>query len=255
MLLANIPAWFAKRFGADATGSYIRTVPATTADPNAASMALGFPPNTFVDEGAGGSPPDGRDFNGILNYLSAWTQWIGAGGPIPWNSTVAAAGYPIGSVVQSTVTAGLMWRSTVDGNTTNPDAAGAGWTAFSVVVASVADIQAATSALLIVTPKNLRDAGYDRITSQSLIPNFGYRVHASGFKQCWGRQDVPAGGQQDVTLPVTHTTFVMPALGAEISVTAGSSLKVGLSPPGLNTFTIFNRDTVDRSVTWQSVGV
>ena len=89
MQLSDIPAWFAKRFGADASGSHIRPVPATSVDPNAASMALGFPPNTFVDIGAGGAPPDGRDVNGILNFLSAWAQWQGLGGPTPRSRAIA----------------------------------------------------------------------------------------------------------------------------------------------------------------------
>lgn len=131
MNLSDIPAWFTKRFGADATGSFIRSVPLTTADPAAASMSLGFPPQTFTDEGAGGTPPDGRDFNGILNFLSAWAQWQGAGGAVPFNSTIASnGGYPKGAQVFSTVSPSLVWVNQADGNTTNPDSGGtANWAA------------------------------------------------------------------------------------------------------------------------------
>lgn len=129
MQFSDLPAFFAKRFGADATGTHIRAVPATTADPNAASMALGFPPNTFVDVSAGGSPPDGRDFNGILNYLSAWAQWQSVGGAIQWSSTISAAigGYPLGATVLSATDLGSYWLCTVNNNTSNPDTGGAGW--------------------------------------------------------------------------------------------------------------------------------
>lgn len=128
MQSTEIPSWPAKKFAEDATGTYVRTVPQTTADPAAASFELGFPPQTFTDEGAGGTPPDGRDFNGILNFLSAWAQWMGLGGPVPYNSTVSSGtGYPKGARVQSATTPPRIWLSTVENNTTNPDLGGAGW--------------------------------------------------------------------------------------------------------------------------------
>lgn len=128
MQLSDIPEWTPKKFANDATGTYIREVPQTTADPAAASFSLGFPPQTFTDEGAGGTPPDGRDFNGILNYLSAWAQWVGLGGPVPYDATVSSAGgYPKGARVQSVTNPPRIWLCTIDNNTTNPDSGGAGW--------------------------------------------------------------------------------------------------------------------------------
>ena len=128
MQLSDIPSWSEKKFAEDATGLYVRSIPQTTADPAAASMSLGFPPQTFTDEGAGGTPPDGRDFNGILNFLAAWAQWVGMGGPVPYNSGVSTAGgYPKGARVQSAANPPRIWLNTVDNNTTNPDTGGAGW--------------------------------------------------------------------------------------------------------------------------------
>lgn len=128
MQATDIPDWTPKKFAESATGSYVRAVPQTTVDPAAASFDLGFPPQTFTDEGAGGTPPDGRDFNGILKYLSAWAQWVGLGGPVAYNPAVAAAGgYPKGARVLSATRFARIWISTVDNNVTNPDAGGAGW--------------------------------------------------------------------------------------------------------------------------------
>lgn len=130
MQASDLPGWFAKKFAEDATGTYVRTVPATTVDPAAASFALGFPPQTFTDEGAGGTPPDGRDVNGILNFLSAWAQWVGLGGPVPYRASISSAGgYPVGARVQSVTTPPRIWLCTVDNNVTNPDSGGAGWVA------------------------------------------------------------------------------------------------------------------------------
>lgn len=126
MQLSNLPAWVAKVFAQDATGSYVRAVPVTTTDPGAASHALGFPPQTFTAEGAGGTPPDGRDVNGVLNYLAAWARWQGAGGSVTFSAAVASAGgYPKGAVVLSASVAGLFFVSTADDNTTNPESGGA----------------------------------------------------------------------------------------------------------------------------------
>lgn len=129
MQSSDVPSKSAKVFGQSATGTYIRTVPQTTADPAAASFDIGFPPQTFTDEGAGGTPPDGRDFNGILNFLTAWARWQSAGAPIVYDPTFQASvgGYPMGAVVASAVTLGIFWISTVENNATNPDAGGAGW--------------------------------------------------------------------------------------------------------------------------------
>lgn len=129
MQSSDVPSKSAKVFGQSATGTYIRTVPQTTADPAAASFDIGFPPQTFTDEGAGGTPPDGRDFNGILNFLTAWARWQSAGAPIAYDPTFQASvsGYPMGAVVASAVTLGIFWISTVENNMTNPDAGGAGW--------------------------------------------------------------------------------------------------------------------------------
>lgn len=130
MDLSAIPTWFKEKWGQSAGGSYIRTVPVTTSDPAAASFDLGFPPQTFTNESAGGTPPDGRDVNGALNVITAWLQFLGAGGTGAFNSDIATAGgYPNGAVVQSRVTAGLLWISTADNNTTDPDGSSpANWT-------------------------------------------------------------------------------------------------------------------------------
>lgn len=129
MQASQIPTKFQIPFGQNASGGNIRTIPVTTTDPDRASQSLGWPPSVFTPEGAGGVPPDGRDFNGLDNMLSAWAQWYSIGGPIAWDSTQSAAigGYPSGAIVGSVTAPGTYWQSTADNNTTNPDTGGAGW--------------------------------------------------------------------------------------------------------------------------------
>jgi len=134
MQSSQIPDKSQRVFAQDATGSYVRAIPQTTSDPAAASFAQGFPPQTFTDEGAGGTPPDGRDFNGVFNFLSAWQRWAAAGGPIVYDAAFqeGIGGYPKGAVVGSTVSFDLFWLSTIENNTTNPDTGGAGWRRFAL---------------------------------------------------------------------------------------------------------------------------
>lgn len=118
-------------FASSAGSNYIRTVPVPsqigTTD-GAASYTDGFPPDTFVNEAAGGYPPNGRDINYLLNVISAWDRWVAAGGSPVYDSTFSSAigGYPNGAVLRMSDGGGF-WISTVDDNTSDPDSGGANW--------------------------------------------------------------------------------------------------------------------------------
>ena len=131
MLLSQIPYKFLEIFGKNASGTLLTTpIPQTTGSGIRASQDQGFPLATATPIGSGGTPPDIRDFNGIFQYLSSWSQWVQSGGAIYYDSVFSAAigGYPIGSVLSVAGSVGQFWISTMDGNTTNPDTGGAGWT-------------------------------------------------------------------------------------------------------------------------------
>lgn len=142
MLAASIPQKFNITWGTATPSSNIRTIPQASQigiQAGAASLTDGFPPVCFLPIGAGGTPPFGQDFNGILRQLTQWDQWIQAGNALPYDSAFSAAvgGYPAGAVVQSVTLAlsGVLWQSTIDNNTNNPDTAyasqnpNAGWQA------------------------------------------------------------------------------------------------------------------------------
>lgn len=132
MKASDIPPKFPEAFAAFAAAGFIRPIPTTTGDPAAASLDLGFPPATATPVGAGGTPPSIEDINGILNQITLWSQWQAAAGPIKRDGTfqTAIGGYTAGTVLASASVIGNFWISTVDDNTTNPDASGAGWTGF-----------------------------------------------------------------------------------------------------------------------------
>jgi hypothetical protein len=130
MLNSQLPVRFPIPFGNSAGGSFIRQIPVPsqqTIDPGAASLTDGFPPDTFIPVSAGGEPPNGSDFNGILNQISAWNRWQAVGGMVPFNSAFAAAigGYPMGALLRSSIIIDDFWMSLVDNNSTDPDSASA----------------------------------------------------------------------------------------------------------------------------------
>lgn len=145
MLLSGIPGKFPVPFAKSAGSGFIRPVPTASQigiTNGAASLTDGFPPLNFQPLGAGGVPPYGQDMNGILNQISAWTQWQNAGGTVPYDPTFQAqiSGYPKGAVVASVTTVGLFWYCMTDSNLSNPDAGGAGWLAWQVLGALAANI-------------------------------------------------------------------------------------------------------------------
>lgn len=126
MQASQIPARYPLVWAKNAAGAYIRTVPVQSQigiQDGAASFNDGFVPDNFTPVAAGGVPPFGQDFNGLLNIITSWQQWQQAGGPVGYDATFAAAvgGYPLGAILNSNVTLGAQWCSTVDGNLTNPD--------------------------------------------------------------------------------------------------------------------------------------
>jgi hypothetical protein len=132
MLASAVPGKFNIPFANAAGGSFIRAIPQASQigiTNGAASLTDGFPPDTFSPIAAGGVPPFGQDFNGLLNQITLWNQWQSAGGPIIYDGTFATAigGYPKGAMVQSAVTVGLFFISLVDSNSTNPDSGGTNW--------------------------------------------------------------------------------------------------------------------------------
>ncbi|WP_369788287.1 hypothetical protein [Rouxiella sp. WC2420] len=88
----------------------------------AASFTDGFPPLTMTPITAGGIPPAGADFNGILNAITVAVRWSAAGSGYPFDSdfSTAVTGYPKGALIPSSDFSGY-WINTQDGNTTSPE--------------------------------------------------------------------------------------------------------------------------------------
>lgn len=129
MLASGIPYKFQYVWGQNATAGFVTDpIPASSSGP-IASQSLGFPPLTATQKASGGTPPNIADWNGLAFYLSAWAQWMQAGGPVGYDATFSTnnGGYPAGAILSSSG-GSHQWLSTVDNNTSDPDTGGANWT-------------------------------------------------------------------------------------------------------------------------------
>ncbi len=189
MLASDIPsARFPLPFANGASNTY-KTVPIPTASTGTsrASLTDGFPPQTFVAVGAGGTPPDGRDFNGLLFEVTGWLRWQQAGGPIQYDSAFSTAigGYPNGAVLMSNPK-GVLWMSTADNNTTNPDSGGANWAPLMPIKAP--DPLNALDDTNFVTPAGLAEFySTGPQPPDALYAQNGFYTNPGGKIDVWGR--------------------------------------------------------------------
>lgn len=129
---AAAPPEVVEPFGVNAGAGFITNpIPVASqigTNPGAASYNDGFPPQCFVDTSAGGTPPSGKDFNGILYTCTAAIAALNAGQLYPYSATLqtAIAGYALGAVLAKADGSGV-WISTTAANVTDPDTGGAGW--------------------------------------------------------------------------------------------------------------------------------
>jgi hypothetical protein len=128
MLQSNQPPKILIPFANSGTKNTIPTTSQIGITDGAASYPDGFPPLTMTPVSSGGVPPYGADMNGILNAVTLIQRWQSGGGHFQYDATWSSdnAGYPKGAMLLKSTGLGL-WFNTVDGNTTNPDASGAGW--------------------------------------------------------------------------------------------------------------------------------
>lgn len=89
-----------------------------------ASLKAGFPPDTRIPKDIGGEPPDGLDFNGILNVLSQAIVFMQKGNAYQFDASLAP--YPIGALVRSNDNL-TTYQSTVPLNSNNPNNNMTGW--------------------------------------------------------------------------------------------------------------------------------
>ena len=121
----------------------------TGQDPQDATWLTGWESITFTPIEAGGKPPKGQDFNGVLNALSQNNVFVQNGGRYKFSQDVIAnyGGYAKDAIVQSD-DGTREFISLVDSNTTNPNnGLGGNW----LVYAGAGSVPPATSTTAGVT--------------------------------------------------------------------------------------------------------
>lgn len=216
MQSSNTPPKLQKPFAAGAGAGYIRTVPVASQPGNAASYTDGFPPTTFLPISAGGVPPDGRDFNGLLNSITSILQWFQAGYFPAFDAAFATqiGGYPVGAILRST-DGHSFWRCTTENNSNNPDTGGAGWAAHGVhtvfgrtgpdITAQAGDYTAAQVGALA-----------SNALSNASVGTNGYQVLPSGLIMQWGTAPSTAEDvEQQIFFPIAfpNACFQVQATG------------------------------------------
>lgn len=123
-----------------ATSGLKNAIP-STANPvtGNAGYDAGFPAINMTAKEAGGIPPFGQDFNGIIFDITTAIRYLEAGMQFPYSSSFATAvgGYPLGAIVTRTDGTGF-WRNGVANNTTDPETFGSGWQPDGSGISSVA---------------------------------------------------------------------------------------------------------------------
>lgn len=132
MQISNLPKLLPVPFANSGSKQDIPVASQIGVEGGRASYTDGFPPLTRTPIAAGGIPPFGTDFNGVLNDITSAIRWAQAGGGYGYDSTFSSgvSGYPVGARLANSTGDGY-WLNTVDGNTNNPETAAAspltGW--------------------------------------------------------------------------------------------------------------------------------
>lgn len=229
MQASNAPSKSAVPFADSGTKNTIPVASQIGVTPGAASFTDGFPPLTMTPLAAGGVPPYGADFNGILNFLSAAVRWSQAGGRYPFDAAFATAvgGYPKGAVLAATSGNGS-WLNLVDNNTADPDSGGANWVALPAGIASTAQAQALTDDTVALTPKKLDDSF--KGANQSLTTP-GFQKNPGGTVEQWVRIDHTSGMgvSQAYTFPYAFPNGVLGMSVIDFSVPSAGAVVFSLS--------------------------
>ena len=123
----SIPKFFQKAF---AQNGGRQDVPVTgDTSGGRASYDVGFPPVTRTPIIAGGIPPFGTDFNGVLYDLSQAIQYLQSGVTFPFNQDFAYAigGYSVKAIVADPSDPTILWQNN-NANNTLPPSVPNGWT-------------------------------------------------------------------------------------------------------------------------------
>lgn len=123
----SIPKFFQRAFAQNGSKQNVPITGDTSG--GRASYDVGFPPVTRVPIVAGGIPPFGTDFNGVLYDLSQAIQYLQSGVTFPFDQDFANAigGYSVKAIVADPSDPTILWQNN-NANNTLPPSVPNGWT-------------------------------------------------------------------------------------------------------------------------------
>ena len=95
---------------------------------------------------------------------------------------------------------------------------------------------------------------FSRVTAQSLNPT-GYRVHADGFKECWGSSFVAAVRDTFIPFPTPHEAWCVPVGSAARPAADEANIGVFSVDLASGGFIVRNRNTEGVTFYWHTRGV
>lgn len=255
MQVSNAPSKSAVPFADSGTKNTIPVASQIGVTPGAASFTDGFPPLTMTPLAAGGVPPYGADFNGILNFLSAAVRWAQAGASYPYDAAFASSigGYPKGAVLANASGTGL-WFNLADNNATNPDSGGSNWIALPSGIATASEAQGLANNTHALTPKGLDDAFMG--ANQSLGSNTFYQKYPGGLLIQGGNVNAATADFQ-VTFPIA---FIAAPISIVVTVAGNNASLLGamVDEGSLTNFAVRVRDASGavggKTVDWVAYG-
>lgn len=159
MQLSTRPLRIPVPWASSAGSSYTRTIPWSSqigVNLGQASFPDGFVPQNTTTSGSTSVAPSIKDFNGILNAITAIQQWQCGGGLFSYDATWSSLnnGYPKGATLVKSNGIGF-WVSLADNNTTNPDSAySANWCDLDQLYYST-DLSTTTNTYVCTYPMNI----------------------------------------------------------------------------------------------------
>ena len=261
-------------FGENAPSNAIDDIPESRSPGDLlekATWSEGFPGLTMIPLSAGGIPPRGQDFNGVLKAISEHVVFQGGGGQYAWRQewVDANGGYPAGAVLASNDGMNI-YVSTVDNNDVNfnttPSSIGNQWlliagTELSTVVpqaeaetgtattrrawtaqrvrqaitsqfATEAEAQALESLTKILTPGRLDDAL--KGSNQSFGVN-GYQIFPGGLIIQWGRVQGVTNSGVTFSFPIAFPNQALQLIATDSTNQGSSFVSISGGAPVSNT--------------------
>lgn len=159
------------------------------------SLQAGWTPDYELPNDNANYRPVGRaEMNGILSEVTEGLGEMQLNGFAKWQPI--DGGWPLGAQVNH---GGVVYRSLINSNLTEPGTAGANWVLMGTGIATTAQAQGLTDDLALLTPLKLADAF--KGSNQDFVPSSKRQTLPGGLIIHFGEMATSASGPASITYP------------------------------------------------------